>query len=127
MQMRFRPYLGIPALLLFLGLAAAPARADITVAQYLNLEKEVQADLLGKMLQSLADNLQAKDRDKEAECLAALYTIQSEARVPRSQGMVDFQQSVELARKDDPEKVTLEEIIARQLVQYCGVRPSMKK
>jgi hypothetical protein len=34
--------------------------------------------------------------------------------------MQDFLQSVEIAREGDPEKVTLEEIIARQMIQYCG-------
>jgi len=129
MHMRFRRYLGASAFLLFpiLGLAATPARADTTVADYMKLEKAQQADLLGRMLQSLADDLQANNRDKEAECLAKLYTVQSEARVARSPGMMDFLQAVEVAREGNPQESTVEEIVARQLVQYCGHKPGKKK
>lgn len=111
--------LAVASLLACLATSTAAA-ADTTVAAYLKLEKRGQAHLLGSMLQSLADDLQLQDQTKTAECLAALYTAQSEARVVRSQGMMDFLQSVEIARENDPEKTTVEEIITRQLVQYCG-------
>lgn len=111
--------LAVAALLACLAGSHAAA-ADTTVAAYLKLEKRGQAHLLGSMLQSLADDLQLKNQTKTAECLAALYTAKSEARVVRSQGMMDFLQSVEVARESDPEKTTVEEIITRQLVQYCG-------
>jgi hypothetical protein len=130
MDMRFRRYFGAPAFLLllpFLGLVTTPARADTTVADYLKLEKAGQADLLGRLLQSLADDLQANNRDKEAECLAGLYTVRSEARVARSPGMMDFLQSIDIARESDPKDITIEEIIARQLLQYCGHKPAKKK
>lgn len=105
---------------LIAGLAASSAAADTTVAEYLKLEKQGQAHLLGSMLQSLAEDLQNRNRTKNAECLVSLYSAESEARVVRSQGMTDFLQSVEIARENDPEKTTVEEIITRQLVQYCG-------
>jgi hypothetical protein len=116
----------LTAPLLFAGClaAAAPAVADTTVAQYLTMEKAGQADLLGGLLQSLAENLQDNNRQREALCLQNLYTPHSEARVVRSQGMHDFLETVEFARESDPEKVTVEEIIAKQLVQYCGTKPS---
>ena len=101
--------------------AVAGARADTTVADYLKLENEQRAHLLGSLLQSLADDLQANDRAKDAQCLAALYSARSEARIVRSRGMMDFLQSVEVAREDDPAETTLEQIISRQLVQYCGL------
>lgn len=101
-------------------LAALPASADTTVAQYLKLQKQGQAHLLGSMLQSLAEDLQENDRDRQAQCLVSLYSAKSEARVVRSPGMMDFLQSVEIARESDPEKTTVEEIITRQLVQFCG-------
>lgn len=101
-------------------LTAAPAIADTTIAEYLKLEKQGQAHLLGSMLQSLAEDLQDNKRTEEAQCLASLYSAKSEARIVRSQGMMDFLQSVEIAREDDPERTTVEEIITRQLVQFCG-------
>ena len=101
-------------------LAALPASADTTVAEYLKLEKQGQAHLLGSMLQSLAEDLQDNKQDAQAQCLVSLYSAESEARVVRSRGMMDFLQSVEFARKKDPEKITIEEIIGHQLVQYCG-------
>lgn len=102
-------------------LAASAARADTTVAEYLQLENDQRAHILGSLLQSLADDLQANNRSKDAQCLVALYSAQSEARVVRSTGMMDFLQSVEVAREDDPKETTLEQIISRQLVQYCGL------
>jgi hypothetical protein len=99
---------------------ALPAKADTTVAEYLKLEKRGKAHLLGSMLQSLAEDLERQDRPRDAQCLVSLYSAKSEARVVRSQGMMDFLQSVEIARKNDPESTTVEEIITRQLVQYCG-------
>ena len=101
--------------------AAAGARADTSVADYLKLENEQRAHLLGSLLQSLADDLQANNRSNDAQCLVALYSAQSEARIVRSRGMMDFLQSVEVAREDDPSETTLEQIISRQLVQYCGL------
>ena len=101
--------------------AGGAARADTTVADYLKLENEQRAHLLGGLLQSLADDLQANNRAKDAQCLVALYSAQSEARIVRSAGMMDFLQSVEVAREDDPKQTTLEQIISRQLVQYCGL------
>jgi hypothetical protein len=105
---------------LIVGLAAFPVAADTTVAEYLKMEKQGQAHLLGGMLQSLAEDLQKRNRTENAECLVSLYSAESEARVVRSPGMMDFLQSVEIARENDPEKTTVEEIITRQLVQYCG-------
>jgi len=118
---RYCRQLAVAGLLACLAASHASA-ADTTVAAYLKLEKRGQAHLLGSLLQSLADDLQQKDMDKTAECLASLYTAtaQSEARVVRSRGIMDFLQSVEIAREKDPEKTTVEEIIARQLVQFCG-------
>ena len=128
MHMRFRQYLGPLALCLLLLAAAAPvARADTTVADYLKLEKAKQADLLGRLLQSLAEDLQANNREKQAECLAALYSVQSEARVARSPGMMDFMQSIDIARDGDPQDITIEEIIVRQMAQYCGAKATKKK
>lgn len=98
----------------------APAAADTTVAEYVKMDKREQAHVLGTMLQSLGEDLQNHDRDREVACLQALYTPQSEARAVRPPGMQDLLQSVEIAREGDPEKVTLEEIIARQMIQYCG-------
>jgi len=122
MNLSFRRWILLPGAILSLlwAQALAPAAADTTVDDYLKLEKRGQAHLLGTMLQTLADDLQANDKDKEAQCLAALYTEKSEVRVTRSPGMMDFLQSVEIAREDNPQKTTLEEIIARQLVEYCG-------
>lgn len=117
----FRRKAALPVLLvLFCALSGAPASADTTVAEYIKLEKRQQAHLLGSLLQSLAEDLQAHKRDREAECLEALYTPASEARVVQPEGMRDFLQSVEIAREGNPEKLTVEEIIARQMVQYCG-------
>lgn len=99
---------------------AAPAAADTTVAQYVKMEKRQRAHVLGTLLQSLADDLQNHDREREALCLQELYTPRSEARVVRPLGMQDFLESVEIAREGDPEKITLQQIIARQMVQYCG-------
>ena len=118
MHTRFRRLAGLAAL--FTLMVGSPASADTTVADYLKLEKDAQAHLLGSLLQSLAEDMQANKREKQAECLSALYTPRSEARVARSPGMMDFFQSVEIAREVDPQKITVEEIIARQLVQYCG-------
>lgn len=115
---RSRRFLAVAGLLA--GLVALPAAADTTVAAYLKLEKKGQAHLLGSLLQTLAEDLQNKNRIKYAECLVSLYTAESEARVVRSQGMMDFLQSVEFARKNNPEETTVEGIIARQLVQFCG-------
>lgn len=105
---------------LIAGLAAFPVAADTTVAEYLKMEKQGQAHLLGGMLQSLAEDLQKRNQTENAECLVSLYSAESEARVVRSPGMTDFLRSVEVARENDPEKTTVEEIITRQLVQYCG-------
>lgn len=127
MQMRFRRYPGALALFLLLALFAPPAKADTTVADYVKMEKAAQANLLGSLLQSLADSLQANNREKEAQCLSALYTVQSEARVARSPGMMDFLQSVDIARKGDPQSITVEEIIVRQMAQYCGAKATKKK
>ena len=129
MHTRFRRFIGASTFLLlpFLGLTATSARADTTVADYVKMEKAEQANLLGTLLQSLADDLQAHNREKEAECLAGLYTVQSEARVARSPGMMDFLHSVEIAKKGKPQSVTVEEIITRQLVQYCGHKPLKAK
>ena len=112
---------GIPAAAVVLLAAIPVARADTTVADYLKLENEQRAHLLGTLLQSLADDLQANNRTKDAQCLVALYSAESEARIVRSTGMMDFLQSVEVAREDDPSETTLEQIISRQLVQYCGL------
>ena len=98
----------------------APAAADTTVAQYVKLDTREQAHGLGTLLQSLGEDLQNHNRDREVACLQALYTPQSEARVVRPLGMQDFLQSVEVAREGEPEKVTIEEIIAHQMIQYCG-------
>ena len=121
----FRSRTILAAAILFGGLGglSAPAAADTTVAEYLKLEKPDQAHLLGTLLQSLAEDLQDQNQDKNAECLVSLYTERSEARVARSPGMMDFLQSVEIARENDPDKTTVEEIITRQLVQYCDYGP----
>lgn len=113
----------ILAAAILLGGLSAPAAADTTVAEYIKLEKADQAHLLGTLLQSLAEDLQDQKQDKSAECLVSLYTERSEARVARSPGMMDFLQSVEIARENDPDKTSVEEIITRQLVQYCGYGP----
>lgn len=111
----------VAALVLAFGTwTTTPASADTSVTDYLKLEKEEQAHLLGSMLQSLAEDFQGQNQDKYAECLVALYTERSEARVARSPGMMDFLESVEFARENDPDKITIEEIITRQLVQFCG-------
>jgi hypothetical protein len=115
-----RGFFAAAAFLLFGTTMAVPASADTTVAEYLKLEKRGQAHLLGSLLQSLAEDLQANSRDREAQCLVALYSDNSEARVMRPKGMQDFLQSVEIARESGPEKTTVEQIITRQLVQYCG-------
>lgn len=117
---RIRTTLAVGILLGGLSGLAAPAAADTTVADYLKLEKQEQAHLLGSMLQSLAEDFQEQKQEKNAECLVSLYTERSEARIARSPGMMDFLQSVEIAKENDPAKTTLEEIISRQLVQYCG-------
>jgi hypothetical protein len=127
MHMRFRRYPGALALFLLLGLVAPPAKADTTVASYVKMEKAAQADLLGRLLQSLAEDLQANNREKEAECLSALYTVHSEAREARSPGMADFLQSVAFAQKGDPQRITIEEIIVHQMAQYCGAKAKKKK
>ena len=111
----------IPVASAVLLAAMSVARADTTVADYLKLENDQRAHLLGTLLQSLADDLQANNRTKDAQCLVALYSAESEARIVRSTGMMDFLQSVEVAREDDPSETTLEQIISRQLVQYCGL------
>lgn len=118
-----RHRLAFPVLLAGCLAAAAPAVADTTVAQYVSMEKAEQADTLGRMLQTLAEDLQNNDREREALCLQSLYTPSSEARAVRSLGMHDFLESVEIAREGEPTKVTIEQIIARQLVQYCGTKP----
>ena len=119
LQCRIGSVIAIAALAV--GSTVTPVRADTTVAEYVKLDKPKQAHLLGSLLQSLADDLEANNRGSEATCLTTLYTPQSEARRVRSLGMMDFLQSVEFAREDDPAKTTLEQIIARQMYQYCGV------
>lgn len=100
---------------------AGPASADTTVAQFDKMEMREQAHLLGTLIQSLVDDLEKNKRGKEADCLIDLYTNQeSEARVVKSPGMVDFLATLDVAREKGPEKVTIEEIIARQMVQKCG-------
>lgn len=100
---------------------AGPASADTTVAQFDKLEMREQAHLLGTLIQSLVDDLEKNKRGKEADCLIELYTNQeSEARVVKSPGMVDFLETLDVAREKGPDKVTIEEIIARQMVQKCG-------
>ena len=124
MHTPIRRLAGLIALGLFLlGPAVPPAAADTTIAEYLKLDKPHQADLLGSLLQSLAEDLQNNKREREALCLQALYTPNSEARATMPLGMQDFFQSVDIAREGDPKKMTVEVIIARQLVQYCGTRP----
>jgi hypothetical protein len=107
------------------GLAAlalsAPAGADTSVAQFDKLEKREQAHLLGSLIQSLVEDLDKNKRGQEAECLIRLYTNQeSEARVIKSPGMVDFLATLDAVRQKEPDKITIEEIIARQMVQNCG-------
>lgn len=100
---------------------AGPASADTTVAQFDKMEMREQAHLLGTLIQSLVDDLEKNKRGKEADCLIDLYTNQeSEARVVKSPGMVDFLATLDVAREKGPDKVTIEEIIARQMVQKCG-------
>ena len=100
---------------------AGSASADTTVAQFDKMEMREQAHLLGTLIQSLVDDLEKNKRGKEADCLIELYTNQeSEARVVKSPGMVDFLATLDVAREKGPDKVTIEEIIARQMVQKCG-------
>ncbi len=100
---------------------AGSASADTTVAQFDKMEMREQAHLLGTLIQSLVDDLEKNKRGKEADCLIDLYTNQeSEARVVKSPGMVDFLATLDVAREKGPDKVTIEEIIARQMVQKCG-------
>ncbi|MPY75516.1 MAG: hypothetical protein GEU87_14785 [Alphaproteobacteria bacterium] len=108
---------------------SSPARADTTVAQFAKMKTADQAHLLGSLLQSLADDLEKNKRKKESECLFRLYTnTESEARVIRSPGMVDFLATVDGAsKKGAADKVTVEEIIARQMVQHCGTGQPGKK
>lgn len=106
---------------LAVGATVAPARADTTIAQFDKLQKSEQAHLLASLIQSLVQDLDKNKRGQEAECLIQLYTNQeSEARVVKSPGMVDFLATLDAARQKDPEKLTIEEIIARQMVQRCG-------
>lgn len=101
--------------------AVSPARADTTVAQYDKLTKQQQAHLLGTMVQSLADDLQRNKRDSEAECLGRLYTNPpSEVQAVQSIGMRDLLETFAVAREKCPDKFTLEEIIARQMILLCG-------
>lgn len=101
--------------------AFAPAHADTTVAQFIKLSKAEKARLLSEMLGSLAGELENNKREKEAECLIRLYTnTESEARVIRSPGMEDFLATVDGVREKGADKLTVEEIIARQMVQHCG-------
>ena len=108
---------------------SSPARADTTVAQFAKMKTADQAHLLGGLLQSLAEGLEKNKREKEAECLIRLYTnTESEARVVRSPGMAEFLATVDGAReKGNADKVTVEEIIARQMAQYCGTGKQGKK
>lgn len=123
-----RPHLALRSVaiafaILALPSALAPARADTTVAQFLELETAEQAHLLGSLLQSLVESLEQNKRGQEAECLIQLYTNrESEARVVRSPGMTDFLKTVEVAREKGADKFTIEEIIARQMVQKCGTK-----
>lgn len=107
---------------------AAPAHADTTVAQFDKMQKREQAHLLGSLIQSLVEDLDKNKRGQEAECLIHLYTNQeSEARVIKSPGMVDFLATLDVARQKGPDTVTIEDIIARQMVQKCGTKKPDKK
>lgn len=108
---------------------SSPARADTTVAQFAKMKTADQAHLLGGLLQSLTEGLEKNKREKEAECLIRLYTnTESEARVVRSPGMADFLATVDGAsEKGSADKLTVEEIIARQMVQHCGTGQPGKK
>ena len=125
--------LGLPVLLagaIFLAgeSALAPARADTTVAQYDKMSKAQQADLVGSLVQSLADDLESHHRNKEAQCLTELYTnVESDARAVQSPGMDDFLGAVARAREIGPDKFTIEDIIARQMIQQCGTTAKGKK
>jgi hypothetical protein len=106
-------------------LTATAAAADTTVSQFNQMPKAEQAHLLGSLLQSLADDMEQNKRVQEAECLVRLYTNpESDARVVQSPGMADFFASVATALETGPDYFTVEDIIARQVVQNCGTRPS---
>ena len=110
------------------GSALSPARADTTITQYDKMTKAEQANLVGSLLQSLVDDLEKHHRNREAECLTELYTNeQSDARKVESPGMDDFFGAVGRAREIGPDKFTIEDIIARQMVQQCGTKPDAKK
>jgi hypothetical protein len=121
--------LGLPVLLagaVFLagGSALSPARADTTITQYDKMSKAQQANLVGSLLQSLVDGLQERHQTKEAECLTELYTnVETDARKAESPGMADFFGAVSRARQIGPDNFTIEDIIARQMVQQCNYRP----
>jgi hypothetical protein len=111
--------------LALLAVSAAPAAADTTVAQFDRMPKAEQAHLLGSLLQSLAEDLERHKRVQEAECLVRLYTNpDTDARVIQSPGMEDFFASLANALETGPDYFTIEDIIARQMVQNCGKPPS---
>jgi hypothetical protein len=122
LTLTLRPLLASLALL---AVSAAPAAADTTVAQFNRMPKAEQAHLLGSLLQSLAEDLEQNKRMQEMECLVRLYTNpESEAQVVQSPGMADFFASLATALETGPDYFTVEDIIARQVVQNCGTRPS---
>jgi hypothetical protein len=111
--------------LVLLAASAASAAADTTVSQFDRMPKAEQAHLLGSLLQSLAEDLEQNKRVQEAECLVRLYTNpESDARLIQSPGMADFFASLATALETGPDYFTVEDIIARQMVQNCGIRPS---
>jgi hypothetical protein len=116
------------AALLAGGSVLTPARADTTVATYDKMPRAEQADLVGSLLQSLADDLEKSHRNKESECLTDLYTnVNTDARKAESPGMTDFLGAVARAREIGPDKFTVEDIIARQMVLFCGTHPKTDK
>ena len=123
---RFNPTLrAVLAGLCLLAASASGAAADTTVVQFEKLSKAEQAHTLGNLLQSLAENLERSKRSQEAQCLVRLYTnSESEARLVQSPGMADFFAALNIARDRGLDDYTVEEIITRQMVQYCGTRPS---
>jgi hypothetical protein len=122
LTLTLRPILAGLALL---AASAAPAAADTTVAQFNQMPKAEQAHLLGSLLQSLAEDLERHKRAQEAECLVRLSTNpESDARLVQSPGMTDFFKALATALETRPDYFTVEDIIARQMVQNCGTRPS---
>lgn len=97
------------------------AHAETTIASYDELTEKQQGTLVEAVIQNFVDNLQSENRDGAAQCIVQLYTNPlSGSKIGLSAGMEEFFKLVDVARRSDPTKTSIERIVVYQAGKHCS-------